>query len=490
MLARVRRVPSPVTRRALPWPSGAWRTRWTAGLVVVTVAGLVVRLVYLFAAKHPMAVVGDAYYYHAGANLLADGKGYLDPYSYAQHQELPGAAHPPLYLTYLAAASVVGARSVLSHQIWTVLLGTATIVAVAFAGRQVAGKRAGLIAATLAAFFPTFWVNDALLLSEPAVMFTSAIVILVAYRFWVAPSVRRALLLGASVGLIALARSEMVLLAVLLVVPLALMLRSQAWRRRLVMLAAATGATLVVLAPWVGYNMARFTHPETLSSQFEATLANANCDETYQGLGKGWYWIPCIRAIPAPPGDDSVKAKVYGKVAGDYIRAHEGELAGVAYARIGRTFAFYQPFRQTDLDVIENRPQEVSLAALWCWWASVAVAVPGAVILRRSRVPIWPLLAFVVNVAVAVVVTFGQPRYRAPVDVAVTVLAAVALSVLLRRRRTVAEPPVHELPPVTAAPRDAGGPDAGGPDALRPDALRPDAGRRDGGRDAGVKAPV
>ena len=78
-----------------------------------------------------MTVVGDAYYYHAGANLLADGKGYLDPYGYAQHHELPGAAHPPLYLTYLAVASVVGARSVLSHQMWTVLLGTATIVAVA-----------------------------------------------------------------------------------------------------------------------------------------------------------------------------------------------------------------------------------------------------------------------------------------------------------------------------------------------------------------------
>ena len=81
--------------------------------------------------------------------------------------------------------------------------------------------------------------------------------------------------------------------------------------------------------------------------------------------------------------------------------------------------------------------------------------------MRRRRVPVWPLLAFVVNVAVAVAVTFGQPRYRAPADVAVTVLAAVALSVLLRRRRVVAEPPARELPPVTAARRDAGIRDAG-----------------------------
>ena len=414
------------------------------------------RLIYLFAAKHPMTVVGDAYYYHAGANLLADGKGYIDPYAYAQHHELPGAAHPPLYLTYLAVASVVGARSVLSHQMWTVLLGTATIVAVAYAGRQVAGKRAGLIAATIAALSPAFWVNDAPLLSEPAVMFMSAIVILVAYRFSAAPNVRRALWLGGAIGLIALSRSELVLLAVLLVVPLVLMLRSYTWRRRLIMLAAATGATLGVLAPWVGYNMARFTHPVTLSSQYEATLANANCDETFQGLNKGWYWYPCIVAIQTPPGDDSVRGKVYGQVAGDYIRAHKGELAGVAYARVGRTFAFYQPFRQTRLDVMEGRPREASLAAVWVWWACVVLAVPGALILRRRRVPVWPLLAFAANVVVVVAFTFGQPRYRAPVDVAVTVLAAVALSVLLRRRRVPTRPDAEELPPVTASDRRTG----------------------------------
>ena len=40
-------------------------------------------------------------------------------------------------------------------------------------------------------------------------------------------------------------------------------------------------------------------------------------------------------------------------------------------------------------------------------------------------------------------------------DVAVTVLAAVALSVLLRRRRVSAESAAHELPPVTAARPDA-----------------------------------
>ena len=105
---------------------------------------------------------------------------------------------------------------------------------------------------------------------------------------------------------------------------------------------------------------------------------------------------------------------------------------------------------------MEGRPREVSLAVVWCWWASVVLAVPGVLILRRRRVPVWPLLAFAANVVVVVAFTFGQPRYRAPVDVAVTVLAAVALSVLLRRRRVPTRPDAEELPPVTASDRGAG----------------------------------
>ncbi len=86
----------------------------------------------------------------------------------------------------------------------------------------------------------------------------------------------------------------------------------------------------------------------------------------------------------------------------------------------------------------------------------VARAVPGILILRRRRVPVWPLLAFAANVVVVVAaVTFGQPRYRAPVDVAVTVLAAVALSVLLRRRRVPTSPTPRSFPrspPLLAVP--------------------------------------
>src|SRR5262245_43519717 len=56
--------------------------RFGMWLAVVTLAGLAVRLVYLFGWRTPWTVLGDPYYYHHGANLLADGEGYVHPYQF------------------------------------------------------------------------------------------------------------------------------------------------------------------------------------------------------------------------------------------------------------------------------------------------------------------------------------------------------------------------------------------------------------------------
>ena len=60
-------------------------------LLAVTLAGLALRVVFIFTAgpshvagDYPptQKLSGDAVYYHEGANLLATGHGYIDPYRY------------------------------------------------------------------------------------------------------------------------------------------------------------------------------------------------------------------------------------------------------------------------------------------------------------------------------------------------------------------------------------------------------------------------
>ena len=84
---------------------------WLAG---ITAAALAVRLTYLMGWRTPWPVIGDPYYYHQGANLLADGEGYVHPYQYLLFGvRMPGADHPPGYMTVLSGFSWLGLRYIL-----------------------------------------------------------------------------------------------------------------------------------------------------------------------------------------------------------------------------------------------------------------------------------------------------------------------------------------------------------------------------------------
>jgi len=48
----------------------------------VVLAALALRVGYVLGWKNPAPILGDAFYYHYGANLFADGHGFPDPYAW------------------------------------------------------------------------------------------------------------------------------------------------------------------------------------------------------------------------------------------------------------------------------------------------------------------------------------------------------------------------------------------------------------------------
>ena len=56
--------------------------RFVVALTVVTVVALAVRIAYVLIDRANISLPGDAYFYHVGANLLAQGHGFIEPYSY------------------------------------------------------------------------------------------------------------------------------------------------------------------------------------------------------------------------------------------------------------------------------------------------------------------------------------------------------------------------------------------------------------------------
>jgi 4-amino-4-deoxy-L-arabinose transferase-like glycosyltransferase len=405
------------------------------GLGVIMLLGLAVRGFYIHVHTQHPSVFSDVFYYHGGANLLAEGHGFVHPYDFVtQGRSVPGADHPPGYIVALALASVFGFKSFLAHQIWSALIGTATIGVVGLVGRRLAGPRVGLIAAFIAAVYPNFWFSDALIMSETLVLLMAALTLLAAYRFWERPGSGRAVVLGVVCGLTALTRSEAVLLLPLLVLPLVAFLRRLSVRRRIALLAIAGSAAMATVAPWVTYNLARFEHPVLLSIP-DATLLAGNCRDTYYGSFIGYWSVPCVLRLNLNSGDRSTSAVVYRREARRFIGQNLGRVPFVVFAREGRTWGFYHPDQQLQLDRLATKELELSRLGLAMYYVLAAGTIAGAVILRRRRVPVFPLLAILLTPALSVAVTIGETRYRALAEVALVLGAAVTIDALISQLR-------------------------------------------------------
>ena len=165
----------------------------------------------------------------------------------------PGAEHAPLTSVLLAPASLLP-----NHEFWqratNTLVGIAVIPLIALVASPNSAVAAfALIAAVIAAVYPNLWMNDSLIMSETiSTLLAVAAVLWFALRHRDRFDWRSALWCGAVVGLCALALSELVVLAPLFAL---IGLRSHAFRvwleRAVVLLVAA----VVVLVPWVAYNL-------------------------------------------------------------------------------------------------------------------------------------------------------------------------------------------------------------------------------------------
>lgn len=426
------------------------RSLWHVGLGATAIGAFAIRLAYVLAMKNPVKLQGDGWYYHNAANLLADGHGFIQPALFLLYfgQVVPAADHPPGYIVTLAATSAVGLRSPLAHQIWSCLLGCATVVAVGLVAREVAGRRVGLIAAVLAAVYPNFWINDGLVMSETLTMLTAAVAVLLTYTLWRRPTMPRAAALGLAAAVFALTRSEALLLLPFFAVVVPLLVRHEGVRQRVRFAAVSSVVAVLTLTPWAAYNQTRFQHPVLITTSLGWTIASANCDETYRGDLLGYSTYHCGLGTGGPKTRTTGHEDLSGqdltlrRLAFHYVSGHLDQLPSVVLARLGRTFGVYKPRLQLELDQLESgRPTSVARVGLGMFYVLALFAVLGAMILRRRGVRILPLVALGAMVAIAAAVTSGQTRYRAPAEIAIVVLAAVAIDtafVKLRSRRAVA----------------------------------------------------
>jgi 4-amino-4-deoxy-L-arabinose transferase-like glycosyltransferase len=429
--------------RSLPG-SSAEPKAFGPALALIAAGGLAIRLLYvLVIARAPVGIGGDAGFYHSAANLIAHGHFYyrgIFSHGYAT------AEHPPLYPLVLSLSSLVGANSLLAHRILSCVIGTAGVVLVALLARRVAGNRAGLLAAGIAAVYPPFVTADALVMSEPLFVVTVALALLAALMTLERPSRRTAAALGATIGLAALTRGEGILLVALLAWPVAWAAGAGGAARRAVLMAITTAATGVVLAPWVIRNAVVF-HRVTLATDSSTVVAGANCAQTYYGHDIGWWSNLCLER--ARTHQELLSGDASTHAAFTYARHHLTRLPMVGLVRVLRTFNFFQPLRQGNREL---RRRWVDVAGLVVYYVALGLAVFGLRGLRRRER--WILMAPIAMVVIVGALTWGIGRFRIAADISFIVLAATAVAARAQRagrdtpRREAASDPV---PPARSA---------------------------------------
>ena len=392
-------------------------------LALILAGGLALRLLYTIAVagnEYSPGPFGDFFFFHEQANLIAGGEGFAAPFTVQQEARIePTAEHPPLWPLVLAVASELGGNGILSHRLVGVPIGIATVGLLALIGRRLGGEIAGLAVAAVAAAHPLLIAADGSLMSETLYGFFVAAALLLALRLRDEPSTRTAAALGATIALAALTRGEGLLLLLLLAAPLV-------WRRP-ALIAATLAATAVVLAPWTIRNATTFDRPVLISTNDATVLTGANCHDTYHGEDLGFWRTQCRSDVTEE--DEAKQAAKWRGEGIDYARDHAGRLVtAVVPVRVLRTWGLWQPRRQVDL--AEGRDRTMEALGQGVYYLLLPLAVLGAIRLPRR----WVLLVPPIAVTIVSVAGYGYPRFRHSADLAIVVLAGLALAALARRR--------------------------------------------------------
>jgi 4-amino-4-deoxy-L-arabinose transferase-like glycosyltransferase len=454
-------------------------------LLVIVVVALGIRIGYIAGAKSgpcPIAlpdgtVLGsspskctgsnDQVYYNGQANAVAKGDGFNEPFWVVTHpgeKAPPAADHPPLTVFVLAPVSWLVEHPPLSwvideplhdhvreHRYTMAVLGTLLVLLVGLLGRRIGGDAVGLVAAGIAAINPNIWINDGLVMSETVTALTVVGAMWAAFALWERPTLLRAAGLGILCGLAALARAELILFVALFAIVIVCTV-AKPWSDRAALAVAAVAMSVLVVAPWVGFNLARFHDRTFISTNDGIALLGSNCDPVYHGNAIGLTSLGECLENPPPPGDQSQVASHYRRKAFDYIKDHKGRVPLVMLARVGRTWSLFRPGDMIDFNVGEDRDRWVTRLGLVFYFPELVAAIGGGIVLwrRRRRRVLWVLAVPAIAVTIGVALTYGQTRFRAAAEPSIALFAAVGVVAAVRAVTGRREP--EPVPAPTAAP--------------------------------------
>ena len=398
---------------------------------VVLFVALVVRLGAV-ALTPDLELAADPANYDLHARSITAGNGYPD--STVTPAGGPSAIRPPGFPLFVAATYAVSGDRVTAARVGQALVGTIVVALVALLAWRLFGATVGLLTGALAAVFPPLVIGGMTLLSEPLFVAFELAAIIAALQWRETHRKRWLVAAGALAGAAMLTRST----GLLLLLPLALLVRTGPWRRPAGYKAPAVlvACALLVVAPWTIRNAIATDAFVLVSDQDGYTLAGTYNETSRRMNG---FWIPAN----ADPG--------VARLLEDNRHLEEVELGSKLRAE-ARRFAFDHPgylptlawHNTLRLFNLGGADYERTVAefdyGLGPGWAKLmtyglfpflALALLGAALPAARGAPRWvwavPLLML------STVMVLATNRFRAPIDPFILVLAGLGTAWIVSR---------------------------------------------------------
>jgi 4-amino-4-deoxy-L-arabinose transferase-like glycosyltransferase len=398
------------------------------GGAAVFALALAVRLLYVGltgAANFTVSDDGQAYH-DIALNLLGRGE-FITAIDPPHKLDEPYANRPPLTPLFLAGVYAVTGPSPAAAQVALAFVGALGCLLAAVLGRQLFGATVGLLAGLLAALNPFFVFLTSVPLTENLAipLYVGLAILLVRIHDHARP--RDAWLAGAVIGFAALNKPTALSLFPFLILWLAI-----SWRRRpqqvgRIVLPMVIAAMLVIL-PWTVRNYLRLGLFVPVTTQAGGALYAANGFQADYAISKlengatGWYGMPGA-GVKADGLTRAEQDRMELAAAAAFIREHPQKFLEQAYRKV-RIFwgAYPHPIHRVS------------------WAATAILSLIGLALSLPAWRRLMPLYLVIVQTVLISFVFTAMPRFRAPVEPYLLVLAAVALVAFTRGGRITGDP--------------------------------------------------
>jgi 4-amino-4-deoxy-L-arabinose transferase-like glycosyltransferase len=201
------------------------------------------------------------------------------------YEHAPTAYRPPLYPLMLVPCVAAGAWSTAAIGALHVLMGLVTVGLVFHLARRCGLGRLAWVAAALTACDPILLGQSTLVMSETASTMLAVVAMVCLAGAAARPTVSRAAIAGAALGLATLCRAELIVWTVCCAVLLGVLVQS--WSVRWKLAAVLVAAAAVVLTPWAVRNGVQFGRPIVTTTHGGYTLLLGNNPAFYEYLQTG-----------------------------------------------------------------------------------------------------------------------------------------------------------------------------------------------------------